>query len=105
MTTIETQGLNIQLLFHYQFKLDIRMSRRISCFPSTSAPSGRVFFTAGNTVTKLRASLISARAAALIFLHESWPLVEEYEAAKNKMRKKRKEKTTDHNNNKINGWN
>ena len=105
MTNFETQGMNIQHLFHYQFKLDLRMSRRILRFPSTSAPSGRVFFTAGNTVTKLRASLISARAAALIFLHESWPLVEEYEAAKNKKRRKQKEETAEHNNNKIYGWN
>ena len=105
MTNFDTQGMNIQHLIHYQFKLDLRMSRRILRFPSTSAPSGRVFFTAGNTVTILRASLISARAVALIFLYESWPLVEEYEAAKNKKRKKQEEKTAEHNNNKINGWN
>ena len=55
------------------------------CIPSTSAPSERVFSTAGHTITKLRASLNSANAADVIFLHESW---EVYEAEKDNKRKR-----------------
>ena len=58
------------------------------CIPSTSAPSERVFSTAGHTITKLRASLNSSNAADLIFLHNSWPVVEESEAEKDKKGKR-----------------
>ena len=72
----------------HQFKLLASLARRILCIPSTSAPSERVFSTAGHTITKLRASLNSTNAAALVFLHDSWPVVAEYEAAKDKKRKR-----------------
>ena len=72
----------------YQFNLLALLARRILCIPSTSAPSERVFSTAGHTITKLRASLNSANAADLIFLHDSWPVVEVYEAEKDKKRKR-----------------
>ena len=58
------------------------------CIPSTSAPSERVFSTAGHTITKLPASLNSANAADLILLHDSWPVVEVYEAEKDKKSKR-----------------
>ena len=38
-------------------------------------------------MTKLRASLNSANAADQIFLHDSWPIVEVYEAEKEMKRK------------------
>ena len=57
------------------------------CIPSTSAPSERVFSTAAHTITKLRASLNSANAADVISLHESWPVVEVYEAETKKRKR------------------
>ena len=72
----------------YEFYLLALLARRILCIPSTSAPSERVFSTAGHTITKLRASLNSANAADVIFLHESWPVVEVYEAEKDNKRKR-----------------
>ena len=72
----------------YQFNLLALLARRILCIPSTSAPSERVFSTAGHTITKLRASLNSANAADVISLHESWPVVEVYEAEKDSKRKR-----------------
>ena len=45
-------------------------------------------YAAGHTITKLRASFNSANAADLNFLHDSWPIVEVYEAEKNKKRKR-----------------
>ena len=39
-------------------------------------------------VNLLRASFNSANAADLIFLHDSWPVVEVYEAEKDKKRKR-----------------
>ena len=44
--------------------------------------------TAGHTITKIRASLNTANAADLIFLYESWPIVEVYVAEKDKKRKR-----------------
>ena len=72
----------------YQFNLLALLARRILCMPSTSAPSERVFSTAGHTITKLRASLNSSNAADLIFLYDSRPVVEVYEAEKDKKRKR-----------------
>ena len=72
----------------YQFNLLALLARRILCIPSTSAPLESVFSTAGHTITKLRASLNSANAADLIFLHDSGPVAEVYEAEKDKKRKR-----------------
>ena len=47
-----------------------------------------VTYAAGHTITKFRASLNSADAPDLIFLRDSWPIVEVYEAEKNKKRKR-----------------
>ena len=64
-------------LHQHRFDLLALLARRILCIPATSAPSERVFSTAGHTITKLRASLSSSNAAALIYLHDSWPVAEE----------------------------
>ena len=72
----------------YHFNLLALLARRILCIPSTSAPLESVFSTAGHTITKLRASLNSANAADLIFLHDSGPVAEVYEAEKDKKRKR-----------------
>ena len=54
------------------------LSSRYLAIPATSAPSKRVFFTAGLTVSKDRARLQSARANELVFLHGSGPALEKY---------------------------
>lgn len=51
------------------------LARRILCIPATSAPSERVFSTAGLTIAKCRASLQPQNASDLIFL----PFAEEIE--------------------------
>jgi len=48
--------------------------------PATSAPSERVFSTAGLTIAKERAWLESSRANELVFLHESIPALLTYQA-------------------------
>jgi hAT family C-terminal dimerisation region len=50
---------------------------RILCIPATSAPSERVFSSAGLTISKCRASLQPQHASELIFLHDSWEFAEE----------------------------
>ena len=53
-----------------------------------SMTANLVTYAARHTISKLPASLNSAIAADLIFLHYSWPIVEVYEAEKNKKRKR-----------------
>lgn len=55
------------------------LARRMLCIPATSAPSERVFSTAGLTIAKCRASIQPQHASELIFLHDSWPFAEESE--------------------------
>ena len=55
-----------------------KLARRILCIPATSAPSERVFSAAGLTIASARASMKSNHAAACIFLHDSWSVVEKY---------------------------
>ena len=55
------------------------LARRTLCIPATSAPSERVFSTAGLTIAKCRASIQPQHASELIFLHDSWPFAEESE--------------------------
>jgi hypothetical protein len=49
--------------------------------PATSAPSERVFSTAGLMIAKDRARLEASRANELVFLHESVPSLNKYNAA------------------------
>ena len=65
-----------------------RLAKRILCIPATSAPSERVFSIAGLTITKLRSSLSSDNACAIICLHETWPIVEEYQNKRSKLKNK-----------------
>ena len=60
--------------FPYLAKLSIRYL----AIPATSAPSERVFSTAGLTISKDRASLESSRANELVFLHDRCPALEKY---------------------------
>ena len=55
------------------------LASRILCIPATSAPSERVFSSAGLTIAKCRASLQPQHASELIFLHDSWPFAEKCE--------------------------
>lgn len=52
------------------------LARRILCVPATSAPSERVFSTAGCVVNKKRASLDSWNVANCVFLHDTWPVID-----------------------------
>jgi hypothetical protein len=55
-----------------------KLSIRYLAIPATSAPSERVFSTAGLTISKDRARLHSSRANELVFLHDSGPALEKY---------------------------
>jgi hypothetical protein len=55
-----------------------KLSIRYLAIPATSAPSERVFSTAGLTISKDRARLQSSRANELVFLHDSGPALEKY---------------------------
>ena len=54
------------------------MARRLLCIPATSAPSERVFSVAGGIITDNRCRLLPENAENSIFLHDTWPLIEEY---------------------------
>lgn len=53
--------------------------RNRSAPPATSAPSERVFYVGGLTISKRRSSVQPQHASELIFLHDSWRLAEECE--------------------------
>ena len=59
------------------------LARRYLCIPATSAPSERLFSTAGLTITKARNGLRDDNASAIIFLHKTWPAVDMYFADRN----------------------
>ena len=46
--------------------------------PATSAPAERLFSSAGNTQTKKRNRLNCDNLEKLVYLHENWPLVREW---------------------------
>lgn len=67
-----------------QFPLLSILARRLLCIPATSAPTERVFSTAGLTISNSRASILPQNASNLIFLHDSWPVAREYDAKQQK---------------------
>jgi hypothetical protein len=58
-----------------KYKLLSILASRVLCIPAMSAPSERVFSTAGLTLAKDRARLASETANELIFLHEALPAI------------------------------
>jgi hypothetical protein len=68
-------------LHERRFKHLSVLASRILCIPATSAPSERVFSTAGLTIAKDRARLASHTANELIFLHDVLPAIAKFEGA------------------------
>jgi hypothetical protein len=64
-----------------KFKYLSVLASRVLSIPATSAPSERVFSTAGLTITKDRARLASQTAKELIFLHDVVPAIERFEGS------------------------
>ena len=61
------------------------VSRRVLAIPATAAAPERLFSTAGNVMTKKCSRLTCDNMEELVYLHEVWPQVREWEAVK-KMR-------------------
>jgi hypothetical protein len=61
-----------------KYKLLSILAARVLCIPATSAPSERVFSTAGLTIAKDRARLASQTANELIFLHDALPAIQRF---------------------------
>jgi len=61
------------------------LARRVLAMPATSAAPERLFSTAGNVMTKKRSRLTCDSKEGLVYLHEVWPQVREWETVK-KMR-------------------
>jgi len=61
------------------------LARRVLTIPATSSTPERLFSTAGNVMTKKRSRLMCDNMEELVYLHEVWPQVREWEAVK-KMR-------------------
>jgi hypothetical protein len=62
-----------------KFPLLSELAIRYLCIPATSAPSERVFSTAGLTIAKERSRLDPTTANELVFLHESLPSLKRYQ--------------------------
>ena len=60
------------------------LARRVLAIPALAAPE-RLFSTAGNVMTKKHSSLTCDNMKESVYLHEVWPQVRDWEAAK-KMR-------------------
>jgi len=58
------------------------LARRVLAIPATSAAPERLFSTAGNVTTKKHSSLTCDNMEELVYLHEVWPQVREWEAVK-----------------------
>ena len=58
------------------------LARRVLAIPATSAAPERLFSSSGNTMTKKRTRLTCDNLEELVFLHETWPVVREWEANK-----------------------
>ena len=57
-----------------------KLAMKYLSIPATSAPSKRVFSTAGLTIAKDRARLEASRANEIVFLHDSLPALRKYKA-------------------------
>ncbi len=66
---------------HCRFPYISQLALKVLAIPATSAPSERVFSTAGLTIAKDRARLESDRANELVFLHDCIPSLECYDEA------------------------
>ena len=53
------------------------LARVILALPATSAPSERIFSTAGLTVNAKRSSLASSAVDKVVFVHENYHLIKE----------------------------
>ena len=58
------------------------LARRVLAIPATSAAPERLFSASGNTMTKKRTRLTCDNLEELVFLHETWPVVRQWEANK-----------------------
>lgn len=56
------------------------LARRVLAIPATSAASERLFSVAGLVVTKKRNSLTGDSVSLLVWLHEAWDVIEEFES-------------------------
>jgi hypothetical protein len=61
-----------------KYRLLSKLAARVLCIPATSAPSERVFSTAGLTIAKDRARLASHTANELVFLHDALPAIRRF---------------------------
>jgi len=64
-----------------RFPLLSELASRYLCIPATSAPSERVFSSAGLTIAQDRSRLDPALANELVFLHESGPALKRFRAS------------------------
>jgi hypothetical protein len=65
-------------LKQHQFPLLAALAKKYLGIPATSAPSERVFSTAGLTIANMRSRLLPDTAAELVFLHDALPAIEKY---------------------------
>ena len=56
------------------------LARRVLAIPATSAASERLFSVAGLIATKKRNSLTGDSVSLLVWLHEAWDIIEEFES-------------------------
>ncbi len=64
-----------------KYRLPSKLAARVLCIPGTSAPSERVFSTAGLTIAKNHARLASDTANEFIFLHDALPAIHQFNEA------------------------